>query len=173
MLRFRDSKCWNYYNITTFFFLNLWLHHYLRTWKMAFHVLSNTCNNRSLSSHPLKYKTHGGRNWERSAANSYTQNSRREWAKLSVTVYKKVLNEWYFTHYWVINRLHFEIATYNDTVLLVGLQADRSDVTNISAAQWTEEASLTVLMASKQLPVCHNQATWDARGGRHTLRDNL
>lgn len=57
------------------------------TWKMSFHVLSNTSSSRSLSSHPLKYKTHGGRNWVRSAANSYPQSSERENGKrLSVKV---------------------------------------------------------------------------------------
>lgn len=38
------------------------------------------------------------------------------------------------------------MATHNDTVLLVGLHADSSDITDIYAAQRTEEAGLTVLM---------------------------
>lgn len=46
------------------------------TWKMAFHALSNDSRRRPLSSQPLKYRTHGGRNCVRSAANSYQQNSR-------------------------------------------------------------------------------------------------
>lgn len=57
-----SSTNWIYCNITV----------YLPTWKMAFHVLSNTSSSRSLSSQPLKYNTHGGRNWVRSAANSYS-----------------------------------------------------------------------------------------------------
>lgn len=43
------------------------------TWKMAFHASSKACSNRSLSPQPLKYKTQGGRNCARSAANSYQQ----------------------------------------------------------------------------------------------------
>lgn len=38
---------------------------------MALHVLSNASSRRSLSSQPLKYRTHGGRKWVLSAANSY------------------------------------------------------------------------------------------------------
>lgn len=65
------------------------------------------------------------------------------------------------------------MATHNDTVLLVGLHADGSDITDIGAAERTEEAGLTVLMAGKQLPVRHHQATRDTRSGGHTLRDDL
>lgn len=39
------------------------------------------------------------------------------------------------------------MVTHDDTVLLIGLQADSSDVTDIGAAKGTEEARLTVLMA--------------------------
>lgn len=40
-----------------------------------------------------------------------------------------------------------QLATHNDTVLLVGLHTDSSDITDINAAEWTEEAGLTVLVA--------------------------
>lgn len=65
------------------------------------------------------------------------------------------------------------MATHNNAVLLVGLQADSGDVADVGAAQRAEEAGLTVLMASQQLPVCHHQATGDTRGGCNTLRDHL
>lgn len=66
-----------------------------------------------------------------------------------------------------------EGATHNDTVLLVGLYHDCSDVTDIDAAQGAKEAGLTILMACQQLPVRHHQATWDTRRGGDTLRDDL
>lgn len=62
---------------------------------------------------------------------------------------------------------------HNDTVLLVGLQADSGDIRDVGAAQGTEEACLAILMASQQLPVCDHQATWDTRGGGYALRDDL
>lgn len=64
-------------------------------------------------------------------------------------------------------------APHNDAVLLPGLHPDRSDVTDVCAAQRAKEAGLTILMTSQQLPVCHHQATWDTRRGGHTLGDDL
>lgn len=43
------------------------------TWKIAFHVSPRASSRRSLSLQPLKYKTHGGRYWARSDANSCTK----------------------------------------------------------------------------------------------------
>jgi len=63
--------------------------------------------------------------------------------------------------------------THNDAVLLVSLQADGSDITDIGAAERAEEAGLTVLMAGEQLPVRHHQATRDTWSGGQTLRDDL
>lgn len=63
--------------------------------------------------------------------------------------------------------------THDDTVLLVGLHPDCSDVADIYAAQRAKEAGLAVLMAGQQLPVCHHQAARDTRRGRRALGDDL
>lgn len=64
-------------------------------------------------------------------------------------------------------------GTHNDTVLLVGLYHDCSDVTDIDTSQGAKEAGLTILMACQQLPVRHHQATWDTWHGGDTLGDDL
>lgn len=48
------------------------------TWKMALQARSSASSRRSRSSQPLKYKTHGGRYWVRSAANSCRSSRRRK-----------------------------------------------------------------------------------------------
>lgn len=82
------------------------------------------------------------------------------------TVYLLVVKLW-------CHSCHNQVATHNDTVFLVALQADSGDVRGIGTSQQTEKAGLTVLMAGEQLPVRHNQTTWDTRGRGHTLGDDL
>lgn len=53
--------------------------------------------------------------------------------------------------------------TYNDAVLLVGLQADAGDITDVGTSQRPEEAGLTVLMAGEELFFCHHQTAGDTR----------